>query len=246
MKEKITIKDIKNIVNDKEIINNLDYTLLKNNKINSTLSVSILFLEPIIIFFVFFVDITKPVGDYALLKIISFCLFTFSAFIIDGLLDKFFNKNYYGLTLNLITKIFYRFNKEEKNILNQIIDMKGFYTPYTPKTLRKILNYYNSLNEKEKKYFLKKTKYKNILERNIINYIKSNDVETIKRDKEELTNIVINNFNDYDIDYISIILKNKLKKDKEIQKKMFLDNFEDDESLEIKINKNKQNIIKEI
>ena len=41
-------------------------------------------------------------------------------------------------------------------------------------------------------------------------------------------------------------LKNKLKKDKEIQKKMFLDNFEDDESLEIKINKNKQNIIKEI
>lgn len=246
MKEKITIKDIKSIVNDKEIINNLDYTLLKNNKINSTLSVSILFLEPIIIFFGFFVDITKPVGDYAFLKIISFGLFIFSAFIIDGLLDKFFNKNYYGLTLNLITKIFYRFSKEEKNILNQIIDMKGFYTLYTPKTLRKILNYYNSLNEKEKKYFLKKTKYKNILEKNIINYIESNDVETIKRDKEELTNIVINNFNNYDIDYISIILKNKLKKDKEIQKKMFLDNFEDDEPLEIKINKNKQNIIKEI
>ena len=142
MKEKITIKDIKSIVNDKEIINNLDYTLLKNNKINSTLSVSVLFLEPII-FFGFFVDITEPVGDYALLKVILFCLFTFSAFIIDGLLDKFFNKNYYGLTLNLITKIFYRFSKEEKNILNQIIDMKGFYTAYTPKTSRKILNYYN-------------------------------------------------------------------------------------------------------
>lgn len=246
MKEKVTLEDIKNIVNDKELIKNLDYSVLKSNSYLNAFSLFIVFFESIFILFAFFIDISKPVGDYAILKIIAIHLFMVSPIFINMFLSKFFNyKNYCGLTLKIIRKIFYSFNKEDKEILEKLTNSGDFLIHNTPTKMKNILKYYNSLNNKEQKYFLEKAEYISTLKRNIINYIKKNDVETIKKEKDVLTDIVIDNFNNYEIEYISNILINKLKQDKEIKRKMFLNNFNDEEKLE-KVNINNKNIIKEI
>lgn len=241
--KKTTLKDIQTIVKDKDIIENLDYSLLKENPYLSFLFLVIGFSESIFILFTFIPPL-EPIGDYAILKILLLHIFIISPILISEILKFTFNyKDYCGLTVKIIKKIFYRFDNNQKNILNKLINIDGYFVSCTPKKIKKILTYYNSLNEKQKKYFTLKSNYQSILKKNIFDYIKNNDIETIKKEKEILTDIIVNNFKNYDIEYIGQLILNKLKEDKEIQRKIFLDNFNNEEQQDIKSNKK---VIKEI
>ena len=231
---------------DKDIIKNLDFSLLNETPLLSNLLFFVGFFESIFIFFIFFVNPSAPIGeDYFVLKLILLFIILFSSITFSFISETLFNyKDYCGLTVKIIKKIFYRFNKNEKEILRKLIEIDGYFISYTPNKMKKLLNYYNSLNDKQKKYFITKKDYHSILKENIINYIKSNNLETIKKEKKEITSIVFDNFQDYDIKYISNLIINTLKEDKESKRKAFLDNFNDYEEK----NKEEENkkIIKQI
>lgn len=239
------LKDIQFIIKDKDIIKNLDHSLFNETPLLSNLLFFVGFFEAIFIFFIFFVNPSVPIGeDYFILKLILLFIIFFSSIIFSLISEIFFNyKDYCGLTVKIIKKIFYRFNKNEKETLRKLIEIDGYFISYTPNKMKKLLNYYNSLNDKQKKYFITKKDYHSILKENIINYIKSNDLETIKKEKEEITSIVFDNFQDYDIKYISNLIINKLKEDKEAKRKAFLENFNDYEEKNKEENKK---IIKQI
>ena len=82
--KKTTLKDIQTIVADKNIIENLDYSLFKKNYFLVFLLFGIGFLEPLFILFTFFFHPLEPVGDYAIFKILLFYIFIFSRSIINN------------------------------------------------------------------------------------------------------------------------------------------------------------------
>lgn len=106
---------------------------------------------------------------------------------------------------------------------------------YSHSQIEKILEYYNSLNKHEKEYFIKKIKIENYIFIKVIEYIKNNDIQSIQDNKEELTQLVFDSFNEEDINEILVTLKNKINNNKN-QKIEFINT----------LNKNNKQLIKEI
>lgn len=120
--------------------------------------------------------------------------------------------------------------KEKTEIFNLLMNPE-----YSNSQIDRIIKYYNSLDEYEKDFFVSQKGINSYVFSLVIKYIKDNNIEYIQKNKEELTNLVFDFFNEEDIKEILTILKNKI-------------NFCENKKVEFinVLNKNNKEIIKEI
>lgn len=223
----MNIEDLKYIINNKNHIKNVNIDIL--TKDNSSMLKSFLLIagglyEIFGIFLTVAFLFTNSGEIYFLSVLINFfCAYAVICFNKEPLLVSFFKVLQRRKILNSNVK-------KEDEIFNILMNHE-----YSHSQIEKILEYYNSLNGHEKEYFIKKTKIENYIFIKVIEYIKNNDIQSIQDNKEELTQLVFDSFNEEDINEILVTLKNKINNNKN-QKLEFINT----------LNKNNKQIIKEI
>lgn len=239
-------KEIQKIVKEKENIKLVDKSYINNglfDSIKNKILITFLMIES----FVLYPLIINSILSYFTNDIpipLTFAIILLSAFIIlvvsiennkHGILTHFF-KNFYS---KKIIKNNIKLNSNLGKALNKKL--------FSYKKIIKVKDYFNTLNETQQNYFCSNYNYNYslFLYENISIYIENNDVSYIKNNKNDLTDILINELLEHEKGKLIREIENKLKKDKEVEKSKILNIFESNEEKEVIIQKTKK-IIKEI
>lgn len=116
--------------------------------------------------------------------------------------------------------------KKNSKLYNNLTCYEDFYTEDTLKNIKK---YYDSLNPICQTFFTsRKYTYEKYLKLEIIKYINESDTQLLKKNKEILTDILINNLDSTDIVVLTDKIKEKLNRNVENKRKDILNAFEED------------------
>ena len=93
---------------------------------------------------------------------------------------------------------------------------------------RKIINYYNSLNDVEKNFYCTNDTHQVYIYNFLEHYINNSDIEDIRENKEVIAEIISQEFDKYYLKGIKNVLQDRLDLEEEISKKQIINMFNDE------------------
>lgn len=222
----MNIKDLKDIFSNEIELNNVNVNILEKD-FSSSLRSFFLIVSGLFEIFLILPLITYFLIGNPIIIIISFILSVISYTFIIGILKMPFTPYLFmNFQKNKLKKL--NFN-EGSRIFNLLTEKE-----YSNIKINKITNYYNSLTDLQKDYFVNHKYINNYFLNKTIEYIEQNNIEEIQKNKEEVTQLVFDNFNEDNINHILKKLKDKIENNKSQKEEFF------------NILSNKKQLIKEI
>lgn len=220
-------KEIKEIINNKDmLINEFNKKLLiKEELINKQIYYRLTFcFLGIFEFIVPFILLTMLTENFLSSFVLSI-IYIIKLYLTD--------RTFVGSLFKYITKKRLRKKGVDKNyrLYNYL---KKYYL--SNKDIDKVCEYYKEVNIKDKHLFFEKESFNQYVYSKIVNEINSISIEELKKDKKELSKLIVNaDFDELDIKDIKEEIKYALNKDKENKENEILNVFEENEKLEKKL-----------
>lgn len=220
-------KEIEEIINNKDIlIDEFNKKLLiKEELINKQIYYKLTFC---------FLGILEFIVPFILLTMLTKKFLSFFVLLIIYITKLYLtDRTFIGSLFKYITK---------KRLIKKGVDknyrlynyLKKYYL--SNKDIDKVYEYYKEINIKDKHLFFEKESFNQYVYSKIVNEINSISVEELKKDKKELSKLIVNaDFDELDIKDIKEEIKYVLNKDKENKENEILNVFEENEKLEKKL-----------
>ncbi len=235
----MNIEEIKNIVENKELLLEVDVNLIKNKQTSVLKKIFeiITLIEVVFSIFFIFAILIYGMENVSFLKLLTFFIFYLIITLSLGISQK-------GLISNILHKIWYKnkINKMDEELLRKMNVSEYFYKK---NDIIVINENYNSFNKEQKKFFYSYyDDYKSYIFYAISNFINNNEKDIIEKNKEFIVKIVSEEFSGKRFNEINNLIKDKFKEKSKIK---ILDGKEKKENELLKsFNKNKKKIKKTI
>lgn len=235
----MNIKEIKNIVENKELLLEVDVNLIKNKQTSVLKKIFEIITVIEVVFSIFFIFAILIYGmeNVSFFKLLTFLIFYLIIILSLGISQK-------GLISNILHKVWYKnkINKMDEELLRKMNVSEYFYKK---NDIIVINENYNSFNKEQKKFFHSYyDDYKSYIFYAICNFINNNEKDIIEKNKEFIAKVVSEEFSGKRFNKINDLIKDKFKEKSKIK---ILDGKEKKENELLKsFNKNKKKIKKTI
>lgn len=235
----MNIEELKNIVNSKELLLQVDQDLInnkKNKKLKNIFEVATTLEVVFLIASVFFILISG-IEENSVILILSFCFLYLIELFLLGISGK-------GILANIYHKFFYKYKikKIDDELLKKMGTLENFYNK---KDIIEINKNYQLLNKEQKKFFNScYNDYNSYIFKAVSDFIRKNNKEVVKENKEFIVKIIAEEFSGKQYNQINNLIKEKFKVKNKIK---ILDKKEEKENELLKsFNQDKKKIKKHI
>lgn len=221
------INYIQDIIKEKENLKKVNLKI-KNNSLNTLFTIISMIVVCTEIFILY------PFLSYILTNNIGI---VFLVFLSTALIQFYiiFNLDKSNFSLYVIEKFLSSFSKKQGVSHDHKLFELFKSNFYSTENANEIKNYFITLNSIQQDYFLSEIdRFDIFLFNKIADYIELTDVDTLKQNKKIISDILLKELQEEEIKFLTNKIKNKIKKDTNINRNEILNAFNDEKEEKVK------------